>query len=61
MSESDLLCRMFQAWREDIDSVPFPQFRELTIPPQKTRAEIDLARRSTARTVNPVRRADSGW
>lgn len=61
MSESDLLCRMFQAWREDIDSVPFPQFRELTIPPQKTRAEVDLAGRSTARTANPVRRADSGW
>ncbi|GAA1021689.1 MULTISPECIES: hypothetical protein [Amycolatopsis] len=61
MSESDLLCRMFQAWRDDIDSVPFPQFRELTIPLQKTRAEIDLARRSAARTATPVRRVDGGW
>ncbi|WP_409182213.1 hypothetical protein F9C11_38205 [Amycolatopsis sp. VS8301801F10] len=61
MSESDLLCRMFQAWREDIDSVPFPQFRDLIIPPQKTRAEVDLARRPTARTANPVRRADGRW
>ncbi|WP_033296364.1 hypothetical protein [Amycolatopsis jejuensis] len=61
MSESDLLCRMLQAWREDIESVPFPQFSELTIPLQKTRADVDAARRAAAPVTNHHRRADGGW
>ncbi|MFD9891853.1 hypothetical protein ACFWY9_21135 [Amycolatopsis sp. NPDC059027] len=44
MSETDLLDQLFQAWRDDIESVPFPQFTELLIPPQQTRAEMDARR-----------------
>ncbi|MBB4685103.1 hypothetical protein [Amycolatopsis jiangsuensis] len=56
MSESDLLCRMFQAWREDIDSVPIPQFTVPTVPPQLTRAEVDAVR-DGAHVSNPTRRS----
>ncbi|SEP32717.1 hypothetical protein [Amycolatopsis saalfeldensis] len=41
MSESDLLCDLLQAWRDDIDSVPFPQFAAPRIPPQASRVDID--------------------
>ncbi|WP_199730388.1 hypothetical protein [Amycolatopsis panacis] len=55
MSESDLLCQMFDAWRKDIDSVPFPQFTVLTIPPQRTRAQVDArhVRNPTRRSAGP--------
>ena len=61
MSESDLLTRMLQAWRDDIDSVPFPQFRELTIPQQTSRAAIDRTRRRIAPVPHAPRRAEGGW
>ncbi|MDT8914333.1 hypothetical protein [Amycolatopsis sp. PS_44_ISF1] len=41
MADSDLLCDLLQAWRDDIDSVPFPQFTVPRIPPQTTRADVD--------------------
>jgi hypothetical protein len=55
MSESDLLCRMFDAWRKDIDSVPFPQFTVLTIPPQQTREQVD-ARQGAGHVSKPTPR-----
>ncbi|WP_020657707.1 hypothetical protein [Amycolatopsis benzoatilytica] len=61
MSESDLLNRMLQAWRDDIESVPFPQFRELAIPQQTTRAEIDRTRRRVAPVPHAPRHTDRGW
>ena len=45
MSESDLLCDLLQAWRDDIDSVPFPQFAAPRIPPQTSREDIDARHR----------------
>ncbi|WP_410599932.1 hypothetical protein [Amycolatopsis sp. lyj-90] len=38
MQDTDELTGLFQAWREDIDSVPFPTFAELLIPQQKQRS-----------------------
>ncbi|MEV6907184.1 hypothetical protein [Amycolatopsis sp. NPDC051071] len=38
MREADELTGLLQAWREDIDSVPFPTFAELLIPAQKQRS-----------------------
>ncbi|ONF74206.1 hypothetical protein [Amycolatopsis keratiniphila] len=37
MQDADDLTRLLNAWREDIDSVPFPTFAELLIPAQKRR------------------------
>jgi hypothetical protein len=36
-TNSDLLSQMLHAWREDIESVPFPQFSGLLIPRQSVR------------------------
>ncbi|HWD06419.1 MAG TPA: hypothetical protein VG674_28665 [Amycolatopsis sp.] len=55
MSEPDLLCQMFQAWRDDIDSVPFPQFTDLAIPAQPSRAEVDSCRARDARNENVMK------
>ncbi|MFC4085754.1 hypothetical protein [Amycolatopsis samaneae] len=49
MSETDPLARLFQAWRDDIDSVPFPQLAELPIPPQQRRTDRAPRRRPTFR------------
>ena len=38
MAEDDVLSQMLHAWREDIESVPFPQFSELLIPRQQVRS-----------------------
>jgi hypothetical protein len=38
MAEDDVLSQMLHAWRDDIESVPFPQFSELLIPRQQIRA-----------------------
>ncbi|MEU3768177.1 hypothetical protein AB0E55_24255 [Amycolatopsis keratiniphila] len=38
MQDADDLTRLLNAWREDIDSVPFPTFAELLIPAQKRRS-----------------------
>ncbi|MBB5851514.1 hypothetical protein ACFQ05_38515 [Amycolatopsis umgeniensis] len=38
MRDADELTGLLQAWREDIDSVPFPTFAELLIPQQKQRS-----------------------
>ncbi len=61
MSENDLLTRMLQAWREDIESVPFPQFGELLIPQQQTRTLADTRFEpdpSVAHVTNATRRTD---
>ncbi|MFJ8911833.1 hypothetical protein [Amycolatopsis sp. NPDC102389] len=46
MQDADDLTRLLDAWREDIDSVPFPTFAELLIPAQKRRSAS--ARTATA-------------
>ena len=42
MAERDVLSELLHAWREDIESVPFPQFTALLIPRQPTRTQVDL-------------------
>jgi hypothetical protein len=54
MAENEVLSQLLHAWREDIDSVPFPQFSELLIPHQPTRAEVD-AGTSVVRVTNATR------
>lgn len=61
MAENDLLSALLQAWREDIESVPFPQFSELLIPQQQTRSLVDSRFEpdpSVARVTNATRRTD---
>jgi hypothetical protein len=38
MRDADELTCLLRAWREDIESVPFPSFAELLIPAQKQRS-----------------------
>ncbi|KFU77196.1 hypothetical protein SAMN04489729_7714 [Amycolatopsis lurida] len=38
MQDADELTRLLSAWRDDIESVPFPTFAELLIPAQKRRS-----------------------
>jgi hypothetical protein len=38
MRDADDLTCLLDAWREDIESVPFPTFAELLIPAQKQRS-----------------------
>ncbi|GAB3732711.1 hypothetical protein GCM10027598_56630 [Amycolatopsis oliviviridis] len=38
MQDADELTCLLNAWREDIESVPFPTFAELLIPEQKRRS-----------------------
>ncbi|WP_037309560.1 hypothetical protein [Amycolatopsis orientalis] len=38
MRDADDLTSLLHAWREDIESVPFPTFAELLIPAQKQRS-----------------------
>lgn len=54
MAENDLLSALFQSWRDDIESVPFPQFSELLIPQQQTRTQVDTCP-SVARVTNATR------
>lgn len=58
MAEDDLLSQMLHAWRDDIESVPFPQFGELLIPRQQARPRC-TPRTSAARVTNATRRADA--
>lgn len=58
MAEDDLLSQMLHAWRDDIESVPFPQFGELLIPRQQTRARC-APNASAARVTNATRRTDA--
>jgi hypothetical protein len=37
MPDADILTNLLRAWREDIESVPFPTFAELLIPTQQQR------------------------
>ncbi|GAB3143567.1 hypothetical protein [Amycolatopsis sp. NPDC004378] len=57
MAEDDLLSQMLHAWREDIESEPFPQFSELLIPRQQARQRC-TPRASAARVTNATRGAD---
>lgn len=43
MAETDELTELFEAWREDIESVPFPQFSALLIPRQQRRPQVAAA------------------
>ncbi|MFC9252930.1 hypothetical protein [Amycolatopsis thailandensis] len=43
MQDADELTCLLDAWREDIDSVPFPTFAELLIPKQKQRSAPSVA------------------
>lgn len=58
MAEDDLLSQMLHAWREDIESVPFPQFSELLIPRQQTRPRCTPSA-PAARVTNATRRTDA--
>jgi hypothetical protein len=58
MAEDDLLSQMLHAWREDIESVPFPQFNELLIPRQQVRTRRSPSA-SAARVTNATRRTDA--
>ncbi|WP_191983987.1 hypothetical protein [Amycolatopsis eburnea] len=57
MAEDDVLSQMLKAWRDDIDSVPFPQFSELLIPRQQTRSRASSPA-SVVRVTNATRRTD---
>ncbi|MEV7094693.1 hypothetical protein AB0M80_17840 [Amycolatopsis sp. NPDC051045] len=58
MAEDDLLSQMLHAWRDDIESVPFPQFGELLIPRQQTRPRCTPST-SAACVTNATRRTDA--
>ncbi len=53
MAENDVLSQLLRAWREDIESVPFPQFSELLIPQQRAEPAS-----SAARVTNATGRTD---
>ena len=62
MAEDDALSQMLHAWREDIESVPFPQFGELLIPRQQVRTRAVprcTSVGSAARVTNATRRTDA--
>jgi hypothetical protein len=50
MAGEDLLTQMFDAWRADIDSVPFPQLSDLTgtvkVPRMREPLPIEMRRGS---------------
>ncbi|MBE1497331.1 hypothetical protein H4696_004431 [Amycolatopsis lexingtonensis] len=58
MAEDDVLSQLLKAWRDDIDSVPFPQFSELLIPRQQTRQRA-ASQASVARVTNATRGTDA--
>ncbi|MGK3207424.1 hypothetical protein [Amycolatopsis kentuckyensis] len=58
MAEDDLLSQMLHAWRDDIESVPFPQFSELLIPRQQVRPRCTPSA-SAVRVTNATRRTDA--
>ncbi|WP_290056257.1 hypothetical protein [Amycolatopsis solani] len=58
MAEDDVLSQMLNAWCDDIDSVPFPQFSELLIPRQQTRPRAKSPA-SVARVTNATRGTDA--
>jgi hypothetical protein len=62
MAEEDVLSQMLQAWRDDVESVPFPQFGELLIPRQQVRpwaASRCSTRPSAARVTNATQGTDA--
>jgi hypothetical protein len=58
MAENDVLSQMLRAWRDDIESVPFPQFGELLIPRQQTRPRAS-APGPVARVTNATQGTDA--
>jgi hypothetical protein len=58
MAEDDVLSQMLHAWRDDIESVPFPQFSELLIPRQQIR-ERRTSPPSAACVTNATRGTDA--
>jgi hypothetical protein len=62
MAEDDVLSQLLHAWRDDIESVPFPQFSELLIPRQQVRSRAVTRCQSggsAARVTNATRRTDA--
>ncbi|WP_328614644.1 hypothetical protein OHS18_42805 [Amycolatopsis sp. NBC_00355] len=62
MAENDVLSQMLDAWRDDVESVPFPQFSELLIPRQQVRRRPErrcTARPSVARVTNATQGTDA--
>jgi hypothetical protein len=58
MAEDDLLSQLLHAWRDDIESVPFPQFGELLIPRQQIRPRCSPSA-SAVRVTNATRKTDA--
>ena len=58
MAEDDVLSQMLNAWRDDVESVPFPQFSELLIPRQQVRPRC-TAPSSAVRVTNATRKTDA--
>jgi hypothetical protein len=58
MAEDDVLSQMLHAWRDDIESVPFPQFSELLIPRQQIRPRC-TSQPSAVRVTNATRGTDA--
>jgi len=56
MRDADELTCLLDAWREDIESVPFPSFAELLIPAQKQRS---LPGRTASASVQVTK--TTGW
>ncbi|WET77525.1 hypothetical protein P3102_26025 [Amycolatopsis sp. QT-25] len=56
MQDADELTCLLRAWREDIESVPFPTFAELLIPEQKRRS---APARTAAASVRVTK--TTGW
>lgn len=56
MRDADELTCLLHAWREDIDSVPFPTFAELLIPVQKQRSVTSRTVTASVQVTNAT-----GW
>lgn len=56
MRDADELTCLLRAWREDIESVPFPAFTELLIPVQQQRS---LPGRAASASVQVTK--TTGW
>ncbi|KZB85691.1 hypothetical protein [Amycolatopsis regifaucium] len=56
MRDADDLTCLLDAWREDIESVPFPTFAELLIPAQKQRIAPGLTATASVQVTKTT-----GW
>ncbi len=58
MRDADELTCLLRAWREDIESVPFPTFAELLIPAQKQRTSSSWTASASVQVTNATRWPD---